>query len=65
MLNVMDGRADYHSFMRRWNIALKKIGTQEVVPDKVGKKRKIIYRPLFPDGMPVPGGRYRDCCPAP
>lgn len=35
--------------MRRWNIALKKIGTQEVVPDKVGKKRKIIYHPLFPD----------------
>ena len=49
LLNVMDGRADYHSFMRRWNIALKKIGTQEVVPDKVGKKRKIIYHPLFPD----------------
>ena len=49
LLSVMDGRADYHSFMRRWNIALKKIGTQEVVPDKIGKRRKIIYHPLFPD----------------
>ena len=49
LLNVMDGRADYHSFMKRWNQALKKIGTQEAVPDKAGKKRKIIYHPLFPD----------------
>ena len=48
LLNVMDGRADYHSFMKRWNQALKKIGTKEIVPDKAGKRRKVKYHPLFP-----------------
>ncbi len=49
LLSVMDGRADYHSFMKRWNQALKKIGTKEIIPDKAGEKRKIVYNPLFPD----------------
>lgn len=49
LLCVMDGRADYRSFMKRWNQALKKIGTTEIVSDKIGKKRKIVYHPLFPD----------------
>lgn len=48
LLGFMDGRSDYHSFMKKCNEALKKIGTQEVVPDKTGKRRKIVYHPLFP-----------------
>lgn len=57
LLKVMDGRADYHSFMKRWNQALKKIGTQEIVPDKAGKLRKIIYHPAFP-GITTYTARY-------
>ena len=34
LLSVMDGRNDYHSFMKRWNQALKKIGTYETIPEK-------------------------------
>ena len=48
LVNFMDGRKDYHSFMKKCNEALKKIGTQEVVPDRLGKRRKIVYHPLFP-----------------
>ena len=57
LLSAMDGRSDYHSFMKRWNQALKKIGTQEIVPDKVGKLRKIIYHPIFP-GITTYTARY-------
>lgn len=49
LLGFMDGRADYHSFVKRCNEALKKIGTKELVKDKVGKMRKVVYHPLFPD----------------
>lgn len=49
LLSFMDGRADYHSFARQCNKALKKIGTSEIVPDKLGKKRKVEYHPIFPD----------------
>ena len=49
LLSVMDGRNDYHSFMKRWNQALKKIGTYETIPDKAGKRRKVVYHPLFPN----------------
>ena len=45
---VMDGYKDYHDFTSRWNRALKKIGTTEIVPDKVGRRRKVVYHPLFP-----------------
>ena len=48
LLNVMDGYKDYHDFTSRWDRALKKIGTTEIVPDKVGRRRKIVYHPLFP-----------------
>lgn len=48
LLNIMDTRKDYHTFTQHWNKALKKIGPSEIVPDKVGKKRKIKYKPIFP-----------------
>lgn len=48
LLGFMDGRADYHSFVKKCNEALKKVGTREAVADKTGKKRKLIYHPLFP-----------------
>ena len=48
LLCVMDGYKDYHDFTSRWDRALKKIGTTEIVPDKVGRRRKIVYHPLFP-----------------
>lgn len=49
LLGFMDGRADYRSFMKKCNEALKKIGTKELVPDKLGKLRKVVYHPLFPN----------------
>ena len=49
LLGFMDGRSDYHSFMRQCNEALKKVGTSEIVADRVGKRRKVEYHPLFPD----------------
>ena len=48
LLNFMDGRADYHSFVKKCNEALKKVGTREVVADKIGNMRKLVYHPLFP-----------------
>lgn len=49
LLSFMDGRQDHHSFEKEANKALKKIGPQEIVPDKVGKLRKVVYHPMFPD----------------
>ena len=49
LLGFMDGRKDYHSFMKKCNEALKKIGTKELVPDKTGRLRKVKYHALFPD----------------
>lgn len=49
LLCVMDGYKDYHDFTSRWDRALKKIGTTEIVPDKVGRRRKVVYHPLFPN----------------
>lgn len=49
LLSFMDGRADYHSFLKKCNEGLKKIGDSHKEPDKVGKLRKIVYEPLFPD----------------
>ena len=48
LLSVMDRYKDYHDFTSRWDRALKKIGTTEIVPDKVGRRRKVVYHPLFP-----------------
>ena len=48
LLCVMDNYKDYHDFTSRWDRALKKIGTTEIVPDKVGRRRKVVYHPLFP-----------------
>lgn len=49
LLGFMDGRSDYHSFMKQCNEALKKVGTVEVAADRVGRRRKVVYHPLFPD----------------
>ena len=49
LLSFMDGRQDYHSFLKKANEALKKIGTKEKVADKTGKLRKIEYHPLLAD----------------
>ena len=48
LLDVMDSMASYKTFLQHWNKALKKIGPQRIVKDKLGKKRKIEYMPLFP-----------------
>jgi len=57
LLSFMDGRADYHSFVKKANEALKKIGTSERVEDRLGKLRKIKYHPLFP-GITMYTARY-------
>lgn len=49
LLSFMDGRADYHSFLKKADAALKKVGTSEKIPDKVGKLRKIAYHPILPN----------------
>lgn len=49
LLNIMDNIKDYHTFSKQWNKALKKIGTCEIVKDKVGKLRKRLYHPIFPN----------------
>lgn len=49
LLNPMDNLSDYHIFNQHWNKALKKIGPSEIVPDKVGKMRKIEYHPILPN----------------
>lgn len=48
LLSIMDNMTDYHTFTQHWNKALKKIGPSRVVPDKLGKMRKIEREPLFP-----------------
>lgn len=48
LLGFMDGRADYHSFVKKCNDALKKVGTKEITRDKIGRLRKLCYHPLFP-----------------
>ena len=57
LLCVMDNYKDYHDFTSRWDRALKKIGTTEIVPDKVGRRRKVVYHPLFP-GITTYTARY-------
>ena len=48
LLSPMERYTDYHDFVRRWNEGLRKIGPHDVVEDKIGKKRKVVYLPLFP-----------------
>ena len=57
LLCVMDNYKDYHDFTSRWDKALKKIGTTEIVPDRVGRRRKVVYHPLFP-GITTYTARY-------
>lgn len=49
LLSPLDDYKDYRDFTHHWNDALKKIGTVELVKDKVGKLRKRVYHPLFPN----------------
>lgn len=49
LIGFMDGRADYHSFMKSCEKALKKVGDKELTEDKAGRLRKVVYHPLFPD----------------
>ena len=49
LLSFMDGREDYHSFVKKANAALKKIGTSEKVADRTGRLRKVLYHPILPD----------------
>lgn len=49
LLNVLDTYSNYRDFIGHINRALKKIGTSEIVPDKLGRMRKVVYHPLFPD----------------
>lgn len=63
LLNIMDNMTDYHTFTQHWNKALKKIGPSRIVPDKLGKLRKIEYMPLFPS-ITSYSARYTFACVA-
>lgn len=49
LLNVLDSYSNYLDFLGHINRALRKIGPSEIVPDKVGKRRKIEYHPILPN----------------
>lgn len=57
LLKPMDENTDYHNVLKHWNAALRKIGTSEKVEDRTGKRRKIIYHPLF-DNITTYVARY-------
>lgn len=57
LLGFMDGRSDYHSFIKRCNEALKKVGESQIKADRVGKMRKVEYHPIFP-GITLYTARY-------
>lgn len=49
LTGFMDCRNDYRSFARACNEALQKVGPSWKVKDKVGKLRKMEYKPICPD----------------
>lgn len=49
LLSPLDKYGSHKDFCHHWNAALKKIGDAELVPDKCGKMRKVIYHPIVPD----------------
>lgn len=57
LLCPLDNYSDYRGFYCHWNAALKKIGRKEVVPDKVGRLRKVVWHPIV-EGMTVYTARY-------
>lgn len=61
LLSPLDDYKDYRDFTHHWNDALKKIGTVEIVKDKLGKLRKRLYHPLFPD-LTTYCARYSFAC---
>ena len=57
LLCPLDAYANYRDFCHHWNDALKKIGRKEIVPDKVGRLRKVVWHPIA-EGMTVYTARY-------
>lgn len=57
LLCPLERYKNHKDFCHHWNCALKKIGPVEIVPDKVGKMRKMEYRPIV-EGMTVYTARY-------
>lgn len=57
LLCPLDAYSNYRDFCHHWNDALKKIGSKEIVPDKVGRLRKVVWHPIA-DGMTVYTARY-------
>lgn len=57
LLCPLDSYKDYKEFNHHWNDALKKIGEVSICPDKVGKMRKVVYKPIV-EGMTVYTARY-------
>lgn len=57
LLCPLDRYGNYKDFNKRWNIALKKIGPIDIVPDRVGKMRKHEYSPIV-EGMTIYTARY-------
>lgn len=47
LLSPLDRYASYKDYLHHMGDALKKIGTQEKVLDKAGKRRKIVYHPII------------------
>ena len=57
LLCPLDAYSNYRDFCHHWNDALKKIGRKEIVPDKVGRLRKVVWHPIA-EGMTVYTARY-------
>ena len=57
LLCPLDAYSNYRDFCHHWNDALKKIGHKEIVPDKVGRLRKVVWHPIA-EGMTVYTARY-------
>lgn len=57
LLCPLDSYKDYKDFNHHWNDALKKMGEISIWPDKLGKMRKVMYKPIA-EGMTVYTARY-------
>lgn len=49
LLRPLDRYASVNDYIHHMNDALKKIGPHNIVPDKLGRLRKVEYNPLFPE----------------
>lgn len=57
LLWPLERYASHKDFAKHWNRALKRIGTAEIVPDKVGRMRKVVYHPIV-EGVTIYTARY-------